>query len=143
MAAHSLVAQHISQSPQWQQLAPFSISTHLSVAHIYDNTGKKLSIDKLLTGPDANIWNQALSNEFGRLIKSNNAGVSWTDTMEFICKSEVPSTKKVTYCSFVCDIRPNKKERHRVRLVVGGDKLVCDYDTGAPAASMLDTKNIM
>lgn len=25
-------------------------------------------------------------------------------------------------------------------MVGGGDKFVCDYDTGAPAASMLDTK---
>ena len=48
--------------------------------------------------------------------------------------------KKVTYCSFVCDICPFKKETHRVRLVVGGDKLECEFDTGSPAASMLDTK---
>ena len=38
------------------------------------------------------------------------------------------------------DIRPFKQETHRVRLVVGGDKLECDFDTGSPAASMLDTK---
>ena len=83
---------------------------------------------------------QGLSNEFGRLTKGNAAGVSWTDTMEFICKIDVSSHKKVTYCSFVCNIRPHKKEKHRVRLVVGGDKLDCDFDTGSPAASMLDTK---
>ena len=58
--------------------------------------------------------------------------------MEFIYKAEVPANKKVTYCSFVCDIRPHKKETHRVSLVVRGDKLECEFDTGAPAASMTD-----
>ena len=124
------------QSPAWQQFSP---STPFA-AHIYDNSGKKLSIDKLLSGPTAHIWNQAVSNEMGRLTKGNDAGVSWTDTMEFIHKVDVPKSKKVTYCSFVCDLRPFKEETHRVRLVVGGDKLEVDYDTGSPAASMLDTK---
>ena len=117
-----------------------NINTNFVAQHIYDSTGKKLSIDKLLAGPDAEIWTQALSNEFGQLTKGNRAGVSWTDTMEFIRKTDVPTTKKVTYCSFVCDIKLHKQERYRVRLVVGGDKLECEYDTGAPAASLFDTK---
>ena len=117
-----------------------SLKTTNKAQHIYDSTGKKLSMKKLLAGPDADVWTQALSNEFGRLTKGNKAGVSWTDTMEFIRKTDVPTTKKVTYCSFVCDIKPHKQERYRVRLVVGGDKLECEYDTGAPAASLFDTK---
>ena len=90
---------------------------------------KKLSIDNLLYSPDAKVWNQGLSNELGRLLKGNDANVSWTDTMEFISKTEVPSNKKVTYCKFVCDVCPHKKETHRVRLVVCGDKLECEFDT--------------
>ena len=141
LASHRLAAQHIFESPSWHQFSPNTIvSPSSSLSHIYDTTGRKLSIDKLLTGPDAHIWNQALSNKFGRLIKGNNAGVAWTDTMEFITKEQVPSHKKVTYCSFVCDLKPFKKETHRIRLVVGGDKLECSFDTSSPAASMLDTK---
>ena len=113
------------------------------MSHIYDTSGRKLSIDKLLTGSQSHIWNKVVSNKMGRLTKGNDDGVSWTDTMEFITKEEVPSHKKVTYCSFVCDIRPYKQEKYRVRLVVGGDKLECNFDTGSPAASMLDTKNLM
>ena len=78
----------------------------------------------------------------GRLTKGNDAGVSWTDTMEFIAQSQVPKGMKVTYCSIVCDLWPLKKEKHRVRLVVVGDKLECSFDTGSPAASMLDTKKL-
>ena len=139
-AAQHLVANHLFNSPQWHHFTPSSTSSQFFMAHIYDNNGKKLSIDKLLAGPDALIWNQSLSNEFGRLTKGNDTGVSWSDTMEFVYKTEVPANKKVTYCSFVCDLRPHKKEKYRVRLVVGGDKLTCEFDTGAPAASMLDTK---
>lgn len=60
--------------------------------------------------------------------------------MNFISKDAIPCNKKLTYCSFVCHIKPHKKETHRVQLVVGGDKLECDFDTGAPAAFMTDTK---
>ena len=90
--------------PSFETINKTRVDKNLVAQHIYDSTGKKLSIDKLLTGPNAKIWNQALSNEFGRLTKGNKAGISWTDTKEFICKGDVPATKKVTYCSFVCDI---------------------------------------
>ena len=70
-------------------------------------------------------------------------GVSGTDTIDFIRKSEVPANKKVTYANFICDYRPLKTEPHRVRLTVGGDKLYCPYDGGSPAASLLETKLIL
>ena len=44
---------------------------------------------------------------------------------------------------FVCDIRPLKQEMHRVRMVVGGDKLTYHEDTGSPAPSLLETKIII
>ena len=47
---------------------------------------------------------------------------------------------KTTYASFVCDHRPLKTEPWRVRIVVGGDKLTYDEDTGSPAASLLESK---
>ena len=60
--------------------------------------------------------------------------------MEFIKQQDVPPHAKVTYASFVCDLRPLKKETHRVRMVVGGDKLTYNEDTGSPAASLVETK---
>ena len=62
--------------------------------------------------------------------------------MNFINHSKIPSNKKVTYASFVCDHRPLKSE-WRVRLVVGGDKSTCQYDTGPPAANLLETKLLL
>ena len=81
-----------------------------------------------------------MSNELGRLVQGNDAGVQSTDCMEFIYKHEVPDGRKVTYANFVCDHRPLKSEPFRIRLVVGGDRLEYTADAGSPAASMLETK---
>ena len=58
-------------------------------------------MDTLLQGSDRNIWLQSLSNEWGRLAQSNDKGVFATDTIDFICKEEVPHSRNVTYATFV------------------------------------------
>ena len=63
--------------------------------------------------------------------------------MDFIFAHEVPQSSKVTYANFVCDYRPLKDEPWRVRLVVGGDKLEYEFDSGSPAASLLETKLLL
>ena len=40
----------------------------------------------------------------------------------------------------VCDYRPLKQEKIRVRLTVGGDKLEYSNDASSPAASMIDAE---
>ena len=63
-----------------------------------------MSVEKLITGSNAQTkWLPALSNEWGRLAQGNNAGVPFTDTIEFTPYSEVPTDSKVTYASFACD----------------------------------------
>jgi hypothetical protein len=37
----------------------------------------------------------------------------------------IPNGRKITYGKIVCDYKPHKKEKERVRLTVGGDRL--DY----------------
>ena len=43
----------------------------------------------------------------------------------------------------VCDHRPLKTEKYCCRLVVGGDKLMYDNETAAPAANLLGAKLII
>ena len=88
-------------------------------------------------------WEIGLSNEIGRLAQGIGDGVSGTDTIDFIRKSEVPANKKVTYANFICDYRLLKTEPHQVCLTVGGDKLYFPYDARSPAASLLETKLIL
>ena len=128
-AAQYLVAQHIFNT------------THVS--HIYDDNGKKETLTSLLSGDNKELWTQALSNEWGRVANGNIFGIKGTETLEFIAKHLVPSNKTVTYGSFVCDHRPLKTEKWRVRLVVGGDKLPYESDSGSPAANLLDTKILL
>ena len=81
------------------QAAQYLLAQHLfssaSSFHLYDNTGKKLSVDNLITSKDAiKRWLPALSNEWGRLAQSNDAGVEYTNTIEFIHHKDVPKNKK-------------------------------------------------
>ena len=79
--------------------------------HMFDDKGNKMSMEKLLKGPDGQkIWSRALSNEWGRLAQGNKYGVKATNTINFIKHSEVPNKQKVTYASFVCDHQPLKTE---------------------------------
>ena len=48
--------------------------------------------------------------ERGRLAKGNKYDVLATNKIEFIKPSEVPTDRKVTYVSFVCDHLPLKTE---------------------------------
>ena len=66
---------------------------------------------KLLKGPTCDIiWDNTLSNEWGRLTQGNIHGVNATETINFIPYSDLPLKQPVTYASFVCDHRPLKTE---------------------------------
>ena len=99
-----------------------------------------MTLEQLLQGKDKEIWNKAQSMEIGRLAQGNIHGVTSSDTIDFICKCDVPSNEKVTYAQFVCDHRPLKPETNRVRCVVGGNKLDCFIDSGAPITNLLEFK---
>ena len=113
-----------------------------NINHIYNIHGHKESIDGLLNGPEAPIWKQSLSNELGRLAQGIG-DIKGSDCIDFIPKQQVPSNKKVTYANMVCDYRPLKQEKYRVRLTVGGDKLDYDQDATSPAASLIETKLLL
>ena len=52
-----------------------------SINHIYDISGRRQSLDKLLQGEDKIIWQQSASNEFGRLAQGNTSGIVGTNTI--------------------------------------------------------------
>ena len=49
-------------------------------------------------------------------------------------------TRDVTYASFLCKVRNEKKERNRTRLVVGGDRTNFTGEVATPTAEMLVAK---
>jgi hypothetical protein len=109
--------------------------------------GKLASLRNLLKGEDAKIWTRSTANEFGRLLPHGvgkarplNERITGTGTMFPISKANIPKDRKVTYANFVCGIRPQKAETHRVRLTAGGDRLDYPGDPSSPAVSTLDAK---
>jgi len=54
------------------------------VNHIYDENGKRQTLDALRKSTDHERWERALSNEWGRLAQGNIHQVQPTDTIEFI-----------------------------------------------------------
>ena len=59
--------------------------------HIYDDNGKRQSMDNMLQVPTKYIWNKAFSNEWGRLSHGNDHSVALTDTIECIESQQVPT----------------------------------------------------
>ena len=134
---------NIQPMPPQSKLAQHNAPFHLN--HIYDKNGQKINIDKLITTENTKtVWLRGLDNELGRLAQGfapNN--IRGTNTISFIAKGKIQVGKKITYVKFVCDLRPLKKEMHRVRMTVGGDKLDYPHDTASPTAALLDTKLII
>ena len=140
--------------PKLPQMSPWLNLAHISssrphvkyhfphfVNHIFDTMGKKRSIDSLLKDSTTTaIWSKALENELGRLAQGYKNRVQAQDAMDFIFHHEIPSDRKITYSNFVCDYRPLKSEKFRVRMTVGGDKLDYFDPTASPTASLIETK---
>ena len=109
-----------------------------NMMHVFDTSGRKESIDTLLKGAPK-IWRPALSNEIGRLAQGIR-DIAGNDALDFVHKSSIPRNKKVAYANMVCDHRPLKKEKYRVRLTLGGDVLEYLGDASSPAASLIESK---
>ena len=58
----------------------------------------------------------------------------------FIPKYKIPKDKKVTYGKIVCEIKPEKEEKERTRLTVGGNLLDFTGNIRAPTASVTTAK---
>jgi hypothetical protein len=82
------------------------------------------------------FWTRGFGNECGRLFQEIG-DISGTDTYFFIDLKNIPNDRKITNGKIVCDYKPHKKEKERVRLTVGGDRL--DY-SGDVATSTADIK---
>ena len=113
--------------------------------HIHNEaTEGKESIVSLRKGPNGKVWDRSLANEGRRLaqgIGKNNSGqkrVRGTNTTFFTKKDKIPKGRKITYANFICDYRPKKEEKRRVRLTAGGDKLDYPGNLGSPTVSMID-----
>ena len=120
-------------------LPPTEHWNHLTINHMFNEHGQRQSLDQLLKSNSKEIWKTALSNELGQLAQGI-CHIKGNDVIDFIPFHMVPKNKIVTYANMVCNVRPLKSEKFRVRLTVGGDRLQYLDDTASPAASLLEAK---
>jgi hypothetical protein len=96
----------------------FIIMPEMANAVICPETGKSLKHQELITQLRYKIkWMRSTENEINRLYNTN--------TIRFIRRSNIPKGRKVTYGSFVVDIKDHKEGQERTRLTVGGYQI--DY----------------
>jgi hypothetical protein len=98
---------------------------HQANAVIHPTTGKEMEYMALMKDPHLQpLWQRGFGNECGRLFQGIRE-IPVTDTCFFTKLTNIPKDRKITYGKIVCDYKPHKKEKERVRLTVGGDRL--DY----------------
>jgi hypothetical protein len=104
---------------------------HFSHALVHPVTGKQMEYMAPMKDPDLQpLWKRSFSNEMGRLFQGIH-NIPGTTTCFFVELKNIPKDRKITYGKTVCDYKLHKKEKERVRLTVGGDRLdnSCDVAT--------------
>jgi hypothetical protein len=108
---------------------------HQANSVIHPVTGKEMEYRALMKDPRLQpLWKHGVGNECGRLFQVIR-DIPGTDTCLFIRLTNIPTDRNITYGKIVCDYKPHKKEKERVRLTLGGDRL--DY-SGNIATSTAD-----
>ena len=129
-----------------QRLHCMQNNAHRALAVMDKATGKLLNYRQLLRHPAYNAdWTLSSANEFGRLANGVVGRVKGTNTIKFIPKSAIPKDRRkdVTYGSFVCTVRPEKKEPNKTRFVISGDRINYPGEVTTPTADMLVTKFLL
>ncbi len=105
-----------------ETISPPSHSTvHFISAIIDNNTDNVLKYQHLMKmDKHKKVWAHGFANEIGQLFQGIR-NVPGTDTCFFIPKSLVPAHKCPTYGHICCNYQPQKEEKRRVRLTVGGN----------------------
>jgi hypothetical protein len=98
---------------------------HQEDAVIHPITGKEMEYMALMKDPRLHpLWKRGFGNKCGCLFQGIR-DIPGTGTCFFIKLTNIPMDRKITYGKIFCDYKPHKKEKERVRLTVGGDRL--DY----------------
>jgi hypothetical protein len=107
---------------------------------IHPATGKEMQYKDLIKNPIFGpLFEIGLSNEHGRICQGIR-DIAGTSTTFFIDLCNIPKDQKITSGKLVCDFKPNKTEKERVRLTVGGDKRDYSGDTATPTADITTFK---
>jgi hypothetical protein len=85
------------------------------------------------------LWKRGFGNECRRLFQGI-WDIPGTDTCFLIKLTNIPKDRNITYGKIVCDYKPHKKEKERVRLTIGGDILDYSGDVSTSTADITTFK---
>jgi hypothetical protein len=98
---------------------------HMANGVVHPITGKEMEYTALMKDPVLQpLWKIGIGNEVGRLVQGIR-DIQGTNTCFLIELKNIPKDRQITYGKIVCEYKPHKKEKERVRLTVGGERL--DY----------------
>jgi hypothetical protein len=113
---------------------------HLASAVVHPVTGKEMEYMALMKDPRLQpLWKRGFGNECGCLFQGIR-DIPGTDTCFFVKLTNIPKDRKITYGEKVCDYKPHKTEKERVRLTVGGDTLNYSGDVTTSTADITTFK---
>jgi hypothetical protein len=149
MRSQNLSPRSLSQDDFWDMenanmeitLETHHLSQHYCAnAVVHPVTGGKKEYMALMKDPSLQpVWKRGFGNECGRLFQ----GISYipgTDTCFFVELTNIPKDRKIIYGKIVCDCKPYKKEKERIRLTVGGDRLDYSSDVATSTADITTLK---
>ena len=118
------------------------------------DTGKSLEHRQLRRHPKyKDVWDTSYANELGRLCqgigtnpdKPSEQRVAGTDTLCPIHYDDIPHNRQmdVTYPRVVCEVRPQKEDKNRTRITIGGNRIAYPGDCGTKTGSLETVKLII
>jgi hypothetical protein len=109
---------------------------HQGDAVVHPIPGKEMEYMALKKYPRLQpLCQWGFGSECGRLFQGIR-DIPGTNTCFFIKLTNIPKDIKITYGKIVCDYKPHKIEKERVRLTVNGDKLDYSGDVATSAADI-------
>jgi hypothetical protein len=100
---------------------------HQANTVIHPIMGKEMDYMALMKDPRLRpLWKRGFGNECGHLFQGIQ-DIPGTNTWFFIKITTIQTDRQITYGKTVCDYKPHKMEKERVRLTAGSDRL--DYSS--------------
>ena len=131
-------ANSLSAANNQLQMSEWAFEAYFAGAIIDEITGQPMEYRDLMKDPARKpLWQTSLANEIGRLAQGIR-DLKGTNTLHFIPKSEIPADrfKDITYARIVVAYKPDKLEKNRARITVGGDRINSLIDCGTPTADV-------
>ena len=118
------------------------MAKNMAMSVIHPDTGSSMEYKQLLKDPRfREDWLHSSANEFGRLAQGVGTRMPHgSNTIFFIRKTDIPKGRRATYVKFVCDVRPQKEEKRRPRMCVGGNLVEYPGELSTPTSDITTAK---